>query len=206
MTHSRVSPGDFRRLGPVNWLITRVVARAIRVPDAHLFSTLARTGGLFRAWLYYSARMMPFGVLTRWQTEVVILRVATLRDCGYELDHHIRLGRRAGIDAATLAKITTGPTADWAPRERALLTAVDELVTTRDIGDDGWTELAAHLSERELIAVVMLVGQYDSLATTIGTLRIPRDDFGSPSPASSSPSLRSPSSTSPSLRSPGSRR
>ena len=106
---------------------------------------------------------------------MVIIRTAHLRDCQYELDHHKRLGRRAGIDAAEFDRILAGPDAGWTDLEGALLRGVDELVQTKDLSDTTWTELASHLDERELIEFVLLVGQYDSLATTIGTLRVQRD-------------------------------
>jgi AhpD family alkylhydroperoxidase len=162
--------------GPINWGINKIAAGVMRLPELHLFTTLGRTKGLYRGWMYYSSKMMPFGSLDRIDCEMVIIRVATLRDCQYELDHHKRLGKRAGIDADLLAAITAGPDADGLDdRRRAILKAVDELVHTKDITDETWRALAAHLQERQLIELVLLVGQYDSLATTIGTLRIERD-------------------------------
>jgi AhpD family alkylhydroperoxidase len=106
---------------------------------------------------------------------LVIIRTAHLRKCEYELDHHKRLGRRAGIDEAEFSRILQGPGAGWTGLDEVLLRAVDELVGTKDLSDLAWKELAEHLDERELIEFVLLVGQYDSLATTIGTLRIERD-------------------------------
>jgi AhpD family alkylhydroperoxidase len=43
------------------------------------------------------------GLLPQREVELVILRVATLRDCAYELDHHLRLGRAAGLTDDELA-------------------------------------------------------------------------------------------------------
>jgi len=176
MTTPRVSPGTLSQQGPVNWGINKIAAGVMRLPELHLFTTLGRTKGLYRGWMYYSSKMMPFGSLTRADCEMVIIRVATLRDCQYELDHHKRLGKRAGIDDGLQSAITAGPDADGLDdRQRAILHAVDELVRTKDIGDESWSAAAAHLAERQLIELVLLVGQYDSLATTIGVLRIERD-------------------------------
>ncbi|MDN5760544.1 MAG: carboxymuconolactone decarboxylase family protein, partial [Tomitella sp.] len=36
----------------------------------------------------------------------------------------------------------------------------------------------SYFTRRELIEIVMLVGQYDSLATTLGVLRVQRDFAG----------------------------
>ncbi|MEV5836304.1 carboxymuconolactone decarboxylase family protein [Nocardia sp. NPDC052112] len=172
----RISPGRLRELGPINWVVWQILSRAAGTDDAHLFSTLGRTKGLFRGWLHFSGRLMPGGRLPRHESELVILRVAELRDCAYEMDHHIRLGRRAGITPEILDRVRTGPTTDgWSDKHRALLTAVDQLVETRDIDDTTWTALAQHYDERSLIEIVLLINQYEGLAATITALRIQRD-------------------------------
>lgn len=160
----------------MNWAVWQVLSRAAGTPDAHLFSTLGRTKGLFRGWLHYSGRLMPGGRLPRYESELVIIRVAHLRSCEYEMDHHIRLGRRAGVTQEILERLRNGP-ADpyWNDKHRALLEAVDQLVTTRDIDDTTWTRLAEHYDERGLIEIVLLVNQYEGLASTITALRIQRD-------------------------------
>jgi AhpD family alkylhydroperoxidase len=172
----RVTPGGFAALGPINWLICRVVSRAAGTPDAHLFSTLGRHRRLFRGWLRFAGRLMPGGKLPRYETELVILRVAHLRACRYEMDHHVRLGRRAGIDAPQLAQILEGPAhAGWSDRHRSLLTAVDALVARGDVDDDTWRGLGRHYRETELIELCLLVGHYQMLATVIAALRIQPD-------------------------------
>ncbi|WP_040828250.1 carboxymuconolactone decarboxylase family protein [Nocardia jiangxiensis] len=175
-TKPRIEPGRLRELGPVNWVAWQVLSRAAGTPDAHLFSTLGRTGGLFRGWLHFSGRLMPGGKLRRYETELVILRVAHLRDCEYETDHHIRLGKRAGVTREILARLHEGPEAPgWSDKERALLTAVDQLVLTRDIDEAAWSALSTHYDERRLIEIVLLTNQYEGLASTITTLRIQTD-------------------------------
>lgn len=176
MSKARITPGTRSELGLVNWLLGKVVSRSAGVRDANLFSTLGRQRSLFRAWLLFSAHMMPGGKLSRHETELVILRVATLRDCQYELDHHKRIGRRFGIDRALLAEIERGPEAPtWSPRQRALLAGVDQLVRSKDLDDTSWSALQAYFNEAQLIELCLLVGQYEMLATTITALRIERD-------------------------------
>ncbi|WP_054812300.1 carboxymuconolactone decarboxylase family protein [Nocardia arizonensis] len=174
----RIAPGRLRELGPLNWAVWQVLSRAAGTGDAHLFSTLGRTRGLFRGWLHYSGKLMPGGRLARFESELVILRVAHLRECEYETDHHIRLGRRAGITPEILERLRTGPDAPgWTPKQRALLTAVDRIVETRDIDDEAWADLAGHYDERALIEIVLLANQYEGLAATITALRIQRDEI-----------------------------
>lgn len=176
MDGPRIAPGGLRELGIINWLICRVVARVTGVRDAQLFSTLGRQRRLFRAWLRFSAQLMPGGTISRQETELVILRVAHLRQCLYERDHHVRLGRRVGIDDEVLERIASGPHASaWSDRQRALLAAVDSLVGTKNVDDATWAQLRVHYKEPQLVELCLLVGQYEALATTIATLRIARD-------------------------------
>lgn len=176
MDAPRIDPGGFSDLGPINWALCRVISRAVRAPDAHLFSTLGRQRRLFRAWLRFAGQMMPGGTISRHETELVVLRVAHLRQCQYELDHHKRIGKRVGIGPELLERVFAGPDAEgWSNRHRALLSAVDSLVHTKDIDDERWSALRAHFTEPQLVELCMLVGHYEMLATTIGVLRIQRD-------------------------------
>ena len=176
MARPRIAPGGLAELGLVNWGLCRVLSRAAGTRDAHLFSTLGRQRGLFRGWLRFAGRLMLGGSLPRHDSELVILRVAHLRSCAYELDHHLRIGRRCGIGPDVVERIFAGPAAPgWSERHAALLTAVDALIVDKDIGDAAWHALTDHYSEPQRIELCMLVGHYDMLATTIAALRIERD-------------------------------
>jgi AhpD family alkylhydroperoxidase len=120
---------------------------------------------------------MPGGTLPRDETELVILRVAHLRGCRYEFDHHVRLARRAGLGPDDVARVVAGPGAPgWSPRERATLEAVDALHATGDLPDTTWDALRAHLDEREAIELCLLAGHYEMLATVVTALRIAPDE------------------------------
>lgn len=172
----RIRPGGLRELGPFGWAAARLGARVTGSRDVHLFSTLGHARRLFPAWLAYSGMMMPFGVLSRTDTELVILRVAHLRGSAYERAHHERIGGRVGLSDDEIARTLEDPAAaGWDDRRRALLCAVDELVRTKDLADPTWEALAAHLGEAELVGFVQLVAQYDGLATSLHVLRVQPD-------------------------------
>jgi len=172
----RINPGTRADVGLLGWVVSAVSGRVSGTNPPNLFLTLGRHRPLFRGWLRFAGRLMPGGKLPRRETELVILRVAHLRGCAYEFDHHVHLARRAGVDADDVERVTAGPTAGgWSAREQAVLAAVDALVDDRDLDDARWTALAAHLAEREIIELVLLVGHYELLATTIAALRIQPD-------------------------------
>lgn len=176
MTEPRIAPGSRRQIGLVNHAICWVSGRVTGTNPPNLFTTLARHRGLFRGWMWYASKLMPFGELTRRETEMMILRIAHLRSCEYEFTHHVRIGRRAGVTAADVERVKEGPQADgWGERERVLLRAITELSRTQDIDDATWQAMCDELTEKECIEALMLSGQYESLATTLLTLRVQVD-------------------------------
>jgi AhpD family alkylhydroperoxidase len=176
MTIPRITPGARRDVGPFAWGFAQVAGRVSRTNPPNLFLTMGRQHKLFRGWLRFAGRLMPGGTLPRRETELVILRVAHLRSCAYEFEHHVRLGRRAGVTATDVARVEAGPDADgWTDRERALLNAVDALHSDQDLDDDTWSALRAHLDEATTIEFLLLVGHYEMLATFLITLRVQPD-------------------------------
>jgi AhpD family alkylhydroperoxidase len=177
----RIPPGRFRELGPLNWVIAKLGARTVRAPQMHLFTTLGQRQLLFWAWLFYGARLLR-GRLPAADTELVILRVAHLRACEYELQHHRRMARKTGLDANMQATIfawpdtTEGSGPQLTDRQQTLLKATDEFVKDRTISDGTWQQLATHLDRRQLIEFCLLTSQYDGLAATMSALDIPLDN------------------------------
>lgn len=179
-SEGRIPSGRFRELGPVNWVVAKLAARKVRAPEMHLFTTLGQRQLLFWTWAIYSGRLLR-GRLPAIDTELVILRVAHLRSCEYELQHHRNMARAQGLDADLQATIFAWPDISedarnrLSPRQRALLAATDEFVEDRAITDATWQQLAGHLDRRQLIEFCLLASQYDGLAATMSALEIPLD-------------------------------
>lgn len=176
MTEPRILPGARSDIGWINWIVASIAGRVSGAGPPNLFLTLARHRGLFRGWLVFAGRLMPRGKLPRRDSELVILRVAHLCNSKYELEHHARLGRRAGLSEDDIGNVT-GPLTEgaWTDRQSTILNAVDRLHADRDLDEDLWTALRRHLDERDCIELLMLVGHYEMLATFLNTLRVPLD-------------------------------
>ena len=167
---ARVAPGRIRETGVFVHVFARLAGRAAGTSPPAVFLTLGRHRRLFWGWLFFAGALMPGGLLPRRETELVILRVATLSGSAYELTQHRRLGRRAGLTADEIDRVSLGPAdPSWGPRDRVLLRVADALHARCDVSDRLWTELRAQLDEREAIELVMLVGHYAMLATTLNT-------------------------------------
>jgi AhpD family alkylhydroperoxidase len=172
----RIAPGGRRDVGLFAWGFGQVAGRVAGTNPPNLFLTMARQRKLFRGWLFFAGRLMPGGSLPRRDTELLILRVAHLRGCAYEFEHHVRLGKRAGVTSADVERVQKGPDADgWSARERALLSAADELVGERRLDDATWAALREQLPEPQVVEFLLLVGHYDMLATFLLTLGVQPD-------------------------------
>lgn len=176
-----MAPGTRRDVGMLAWLLARLAGRVQGTAPPAIFLTLARNRGLFWGWLHFAGRLMPGGRIPRRETELVILRVAHLAGSDYEFSHHVRLGARAGVTETDVERVVAGPGAEgWSDRERLLLTATDELHRDRDLSDGTWAWLRGSFDQQTCLELLLLVGHYEMLATTLRTLRLRRDAPRSP--------------------------
>jgi AhpD family alkylhydroperoxidase len=172
---TRIPPGSRRQIGLAASAFSLLAGRVMQTRPPAVFTTLARTRRVFWGWLLFSGSLMPFGHLSRRESEMVILRVAFLSGSDYEMDHHKRLGRRAGLSTEEIAHLLGGDTVTFNSREEAILETVASLHENGDVDDTTWEGLRAHLDEREAIELLLLVAQYQGLAQTLQVLRIPVD-------------------------------
>ncbi|HEX6493056.1 MAG TPA: carboxymuconolactone decarboxylase family protein [Candidatus Dormibacteraeota bacterium] len=142
---------------------------------SNIFATLVRHPGLFRRWLPFGGKLLA-GRLSPRDRELAILRTGWLCRSEYEWGQHVLLARRAGITDEEIAQVQRGADAGgWTELESALLRAADELHAGACIGDATWAVLAAHLDERQLIEVPMLIGHYHLVAFTLNSLGVQRE-------------------------------
>lgn len=118
-----------------------------------------------------------FTTITPRQRELLVLRVAHVRDATYEWAQHVYQAGVAGLAPEEVARVRVGPDAPgWAPLERALLTAADELVADARIGEETYAALSAELDTRQLMDVVFTVGAYEVFAMAMRTFDVELDD------------------------------
>ena len=138
----RVFPARPRQLRPLARIVAQVAGRATGSGPPNIFTTLGQHPRLFRAWLRYSAQLVP-----------IALRVGLTPD------------EVAGIADSLPANVLS-------TRQRMLLAVSDELLARRALSDMTWSAAAVTLGNREAIELCMLIGNYQGLASTIGGLGI----------------------------------
>ena len=127
---------------------------------------------LSAAWLPFTEMLASDDATLRPnQRELLILRVAWRTRSGYEWNQHTRMGVEAGLSRAQVAAVAKGPSAEmWTPLERALLTAVDEIVDDHVLGDATWDALASHFGPAEMFELLFVVGGYVCLAGVLNSI------------------------------------
>ena len=148
-----------------------------RPKGLNALGVLALQPELTRAFNTFNGHLLFASTLTPRQRELLVLRVAAVRDARYEWEQHVVLAGDNDIDADEVACVAAGPDAPgWSGLERAMLRAVDELVRDALISDETWSVLAGELDEQQLMDLVFTVGAYDLLAMAFRTFGVPLDD------------------------------
>ncbi len=133
--------------------------------------TLAQAFNTFNGHLLYTS------TLSDRHRELLVLRVAILRGSEYERRQHVVLAEDVGISTDELDWIAEGPeAAGWPPLERAMIRAVDELVSDARVSERTWEALAADLRTEQLMDLVFTVGAYDLLAMAFRSFGVELDE------------------------------
>jgi alkylhydroperoxidase family enzyme len=132
---------------------------------AKTMAILARRPELLPPFLGWAAALALEGAVPPRDHELLALRVASSCRSEFEWDEHVEYGRNAGLTDQELADVARSlDDGAWPARERALLTAVDELTATFDMTDATWGALAEHYDAASLVEIVFVVGQYTMLS------------------------------------------
>jgi AhpD family alkylhydroperoxidase len=96
--------------------------------------------------------------------ELVRLRASQINGCGYCMDLHARVARKAGeterrLSALVAWRETSGSEAVFSDRERAALewTEAVTLVAQTHVPDDVWNRVSPHFTPEELVDLTLLV-------------------------------------------------
>jgi acyl-CoA synthetase (AMP-forming)/AMP-acid ligase II/alkylhydroperoxidase family enzyme len=151
-----------------------------RPKGLNALGVFARHPDLALAFNTFNGHILFATTLSLRQRELVVLRVAAVRQSDYEWAQHVVLAADVGISAEEIDRIAAGPQdPGWAGTglDGALIAAVDELLSDARIAEPTWTVLAGEggLDEQQLMDLVFTVGTYDLLAMAFRTFDVPLD-------------------------------
>jgi alkylhydroperoxidase family enzyme len=105
--------------------------------------------------------------------EIVVLRTCFRCCSGYEWSHHAVSARAAGLSDAEIAALKSGEgRASWTEAEQHLIEACDQLVADYHVREASWNALRQVLSERQLMDLVLTVGQYTQMSMVTNTFGV----------------------------------
>jgi 4-carboxymuconolactone decarboxylase len=162
---------------PANWTPAQraLIAPQIR-PDGtafNLYKTMLNHPTLYAPRSRFGSYLQRDSLLDPETRELAIMRTAHNIRASYEWAHHVAYAKTAGLTDAQIAAIATGPSASlWSPRQRAVLTAADELRREAFISDATWAELANYYGMKERIEIVYTVGGYTMTGLAINSFGI----------------------------------
>jgi alkylhydroperoxidase family enzyme len=135
---------------------------------------MARDPALYQRHTALAVELVKNGLSPR-DRELVVLRVAWLCQAPFEWGEHVKAGKRvANMTDEEIDWIKRGSSAPgWNENDRTILRAVEELHDKAMISDETWAALARRLNDKQLIALPLLVGQYQGTAFLQNSLRVP---------------------------------
>lgn len=150
--------------------------RENRPKALNVLGAMAHHPALSRAFFTFNGHVLGATTLSERERELLIMRVAAVRQCGYEWLQHLFMARDVGLSDEEVGRIAYGPDAPmWSPLDAAMLRSVDELIVDGAISDRTWAALEAKLDRKQLLDLIFTVGCYDLLARLFNSLELDID-------------------------------
>src|SRR2546423_3145978 len=149
------------------------------VPPLNVFRMVANAESAFRPWLAFGGALLSSLELEPRVRELVILRVARLCGAEYEWVQHVPIAQATEATEEQIAAVDRGDLEADALGEldRAVLRFTTEVV--RDVGaseESLQALLDGGLSPREVVELLLVIGQYMMVARVARTTAIELDD------------------------------
>lgn len=155
--------------------ISMVVVDGVRKPreDVEALEILIRHAELYTAHLELGKQFLSGAQLSIRDRELAILRIGWLSQAPFEWGSHVVIAKRNGVTEEEVERVIEGSDAPgWSDHDRALLRAMEEMHFDSMITDETWATLAASYTDKQLIELPILAGQYKTVAYLQNSLRI----------------------------------
>ncbi|MFH8771070.1 carboxymuconolactone decarboxylase family protein [Streptomyces sp. NPDC017958] len=116
------------------------------------------------------------GLLTLRDREVIVLRVAELRDSEFERMLHYPLARQAGLDDTEIKAIEEGRYDEMPADRAALVRYVTDCMVDHKASEESFRALRAFYSQNEIAEITHLAGHSAMTAMYLASLDIPLDE------------------------------
>ena len=149
------------------------------VPPLNVFRTMAHAETAFRPWLRWGSTLLGELELNPALRELAILYVSRLTPhAEYEWVQHVPIARAVGVTDAQISALEHGDpvAASFGPLEHAVLRFTREVVRDARASDEAFVAVREALSPREIVELLMVIGQYMMLARVMATVEMELDE------------------------------
>jgi alkylhydroperoxidase family enzyme len=112
--------------------------------------------------------------------ELAILQVGWLEQSEYEFTHHVKIGREFGVtddDIAGMMAETEGKNSKLEPLARTILKGAREMVRELAMSEATFAEIKRHLSDEEMVDLVLTIAFYCAVVRVLGTMKIDNEPY-----------------------------
>lgn len=172
----RIAAVPNEEIGEEAWEMVRRIrastgAGPITVMPAYM-RTAVKHPAIFRCQMEMGTAIFQGRIPPR-ERELAVLRCGWLCRAPFEWGEHVDIGKRYGLTAEEVERVTQGSSAPgWSEHEAAILRGVEELIADQALSDATWDVLAKSWDEQQLFEFPMMVGQYVATAFVQNSLRI----------------------------------
>ena len=149
------------------------------LPPLNIFRMLAHAESALRPFLRFGGAILTSLELDPRLRELAILQVAAQADARYEWVQHVAIARAVGISDEQIAAVEAGKletAGALGEIERAVLRFTAEVLDGPRVSDTTFAAVTEHLSPREIVELLLTVGEYFMLARVMTTLELELDD------------------------------
>ena len=147
-----------------------------RVPPLNIFKLVAHAETAFRPWLRFGGALLGASAVEPRLRELAILRVAQLTPgADYEWVQHVPILLAVGGTDADVAALEAGDIEAFGADERLVLRFTEEVVRDASPSPAVWDAASARFTPREIIELLLTIGQYMMLGRVMATARIDID-------------------------------
>lgn len=155
------------------------LAQLARRPPAHLYRMVAHAPTLLEPFLSLVVANFSQLSLAPAVREAVILRVGAHHQSAYEIHHHRRMAREAGLDDATVTALLAGASSQALPDELRMPVAMaDALLARREVDETTLRRIVEAGGPRAYVELALLVGFYGMVATVLAATGVQPEPEG----------------------------
>jgi alkylhydroperoxidase family enzyme len=149
-----------------------------RFGSLHIARTIGQNPELLKAWGGFATYILgPELSITPRERELAILRVGWNHQAAYEWSHHVAIAQGLGMAGEDILAVQEGPdSAHWSELDSLILQAADDLWGQREISAGTWAGLKQFYSDRQMLDLVFILGQYTMVSMVLNSLKVPLEE------------------------------